>query len=85
VLDNLNIHTPAAFYLAFPPDEASRLVNRFEFTNFSPPDRQMNMIDSEESLPIRRTFTALRLFSSRAVSLVEADGFYQILLSVFAR
>jgi hypothetical protein len=27
----------------------------------------------------------LRLLSSRAVSLVEADGFYQILLSVFAR
>jgi hypothetical protein len=76
VLDNLNIHTPATFYLAFPPYEASRLVNRFEFTNFSPPDRQMNMIDSEESLPIRRTFTALRLFSSRAVYSVEVDKFY---------
>ncbi|MGB7093628.1 MAG: IS630 family transposase, partial [Anaerolineales bacterium] len=35
VLDNLNTHTPAAFYLAFEPDEARRLVNRFEF-HFTP-------------------------------------------------
>ena len=30
-LDNLNTHTPAAFYLTFEPDEARRLVWRFEF------------------------------------------------------
>ncbi len=35
VLDNLNTHTPAAFYLAFKPDEARRLANRFEF-HFTP-------------------------------------------------
>jgi hypothetical protein len=35
VLDNLNIHTPAAFYLAFEPEEARRLVERFEF-HFTP-------------------------------------------------
>jgi hypothetical protein len=35
VLDNLNTHTPAAFYLAFEPEEARRLVNRFEF-HFTP-------------------------------------------------
>jgi DDE superfamily endonuclease len=31
VCDNLNIHRPASFYEAFPPEEARRLVNRLEF------------------------------------------------------
>ena len=31
VLDNLNTHTPAAFYLDFESEESRRLVNRFEF------------------------------------------------------
>ena len=35
VLDNLNTHGPATFYEAFPPEEARRLANRFEF-HFTP-------------------------------------------------
>jgi len=35
VLDNLNTHGPASFYEAFPPEEARRLANRFEF-HFTP-------------------------------------------------
>lgn len=31
VVDNLNIHTPAAFYHTFPPDEAKRLADRLTF------------------------------------------------------
>ena len=31
VLDNLNTHVPASFYVAFAPEEARRLANRFEF------------------------------------------------------
>ena len=31
VLDNLNTHTPGSLYETFPPEEARRLVNRFEF------------------------------------------------------
>lgn len=31
VLDNLNTHTPGSLYEAFSPEEARRLVNRFEF------------------------------------------------------
>jgi hypothetical protein len=31
VMDNLNTHKAASFYEAFPPEEARRLVNRFEF------------------------------------------------------
>jgi len=31
VLDNLNTHGPASFYAAYPPAEARRLAERFEF------------------------------------------------------
>ena len=31
VLDNLNTHGPASFYEAFPPEEARRLAERFDF------------------------------------------------------
>jgi hypothetical protein len=50
VLDNLNMHTPAAFYLAFEPEEARRLVNRFEF-HFTPKHGSwMNMAEIELSV-----------------------------------
>jgi len=35
VVDNLNIHTPAAFYKTFPPHVAKRLVDRITF-HFTP-------------------------------------------------
>ncbi len=35
VLDKLNKHTPAAFYLTYEPDEDRNLVERFEF-HFTP-------------------------------------------------
>jgi len=35
VNDNLNTHTPASLYKAFPPEEAHRLANRFEW-HFTP-------------------------------------------------
>ncbi len=38
VIDNLNTHTPAAFYLIYPPEEARRLTERFEF-HFTPKHR----------------------------------------------
>jgi hypothetical protein len=31
VTDNLNIHEPASLYKAFPPEEARRIANRFEW------------------------------------------------------
>lgn len=30
VMDNLNTHTPASLYEAFPPDEAKRIADRLE-------------------------------------------------------
>jgi hypothetical protein len=54
VLDNLNTHTPSAFYLAFEPAEARRLVNRFEF-HFTPKHGSwLNMAEIELSVLSRR-------------------------------
>jgi transposase len=54
VLDNLNIHTPAAFYLAFEPEEARRLANRFEF-HFTPKHGSwLNMAEIELSVLSRQ-------------------------------
>jgi hypothetical protein len=54
VLDNLNTHTPAAFYLVFDPDEARRLINRFEF-HFTPKHGSwLNMAEIELSVLTRQ-------------------------------
>ena len=54
VLDNLNTHTPAAFYLAFEPEEARRLVKRFEF-HFTPKHGSwLNMAEIELSVLSRQ-------------------------------
>ncbi len=47
VIDNLNIHTPAAFYEAFEPGEARRLVQRFEFHYTPKHGSWLNMVESE--------------------------------------
>ncbi len=54
VLDNLNIHTPAAFYLAFEPEEARRLVNRFEFHYTPKHGSWLNMAEIELSVLSRQ-------------------------------
>jgi hypothetical protein len=49
VLDNLNTHSPSSFYEAFEPEEARRLVNRFEF-HFTPKHGSwLNMAEIELS------------------------------------
>jgi len=54
VLDNLNTHTPAAFYLVFSPEEARRLVERFEF-HFTPKHGSwLNMAEIELSALARQ-------------------------------
>jgi hypothetical protein len=54
VCDNLNIHTPASFYEAFAPDEARRLVERFEF-HFTPKHGSwLNMAEIEFSVLSRQ-------------------------------
>jgi DDE superfamily endonuclease len=47
VLDNLNTHTGAALYEAFPPEEARRLLNRLEFHHTPKHASWLNMAEIE--------------------------------------
>lgn len=47
VVDNLNIHTPAAFYQVFAPAEARRLVCRIEFHYTPKHGSWLNMVEAE--------------------------------------
>jgi transposase len=54
VLDNLNTHGPASFYEAFAPDEARRLVGRFEFHYTPKHGSWLNMAEIEFSVLSRQ-------------------------------
>ena len=54
VLDNLNTHTPAAFYEAFEPDEARRLIHRFEFHYTPKHGSWLNIAEIELSVLARQ-------------------------------
>ena len=47
VQDNLNTHTKASLYLAFPPEEAHRLVERFEWHYTPKHGSWLDMAESE--------------------------------------
>ena len=47
VQDNLNTHCPASLYEAFPPDEARRLVERFEWHDTPKHGSWLNLAESE--------------------------------------
>ena len=47
VLDNLNIHTTASLYAAFPPDEARRLARRLEFHHTPKHGSWLNVAECE--------------------------------------
>jgi hypothetical protein len=54
VMDNLNTHTPAAFYQVYEPEEARRLIQRFEF-HFTPKHGSwLNMAEIELSALARQ-------------------------------
>jgi hypothetical protein len=57
VLDNRDIHTPAALYRTFPPEEARRIARKVEFP--APPNHGswLNMVESECSVLSRRCLT----------------------------
>lgn len=54
VLDNLNIHTPAALYEAFPPDEAWRILQKLEFHYTPNHGSWLNMAEIEISVLARQ-------------------------------
>jgi hypothetical protein len=50
VMDNLNTHTPASFYAAFPPEEAKRLAERLEIHYTPKHGSWLNMAEIELSI-----------------------------------
>ncbi len=50
MLDNLNTHGPASFYEAYPPAEARRLTERFEFHHTPKHGSWLNMAEIELSV-----------------------------------
>ncbi len=54
VWDNLNTHTPASLYKAFPPAEARRLLNRLEI-RLVPVDNSLIFINFMSRLRAKRT------------------------------
>lgn len=54
VLDNLNTHVLAAFYLTFAPCEARRLIERFEFHYTPKHGSWLNMAEIEFSALVRQ-------------------------------
>lgn len=54
VMDNLNTHSPGALYVAFPPDEAKALWDRFEFVYTPKHGSWLNMAEIELNVMIRQ-------------------------------
>jgi len=54
VMDNLNTHTPASFYETFEPQEAQRLLERFEFHYTPKHGSWLNMAEIELGVLIRQ-------------------------------
>lgn len=72
VLDNLNIHTPAAFYQTFPPAEARRLAAKLEW-HFTPVHASwLNMIEIEWSVLAQQCLDQHLDSSERAAAEVGA-------------
>ena len=54
VMDNLNTHTPASLYKAFPPEEAHRLANKLEIIYTPKHGSWLNMAEIELSILSRQ-------------------------------
>jgi DDE superfamily endonuclease len=62
VLDNLNTHKPSALYEAFPPAEAHRLANRFDFV-YTPKHGSWLNVAELECAALRRQCLGRRIGS----------------------
>ena len=54
VMDNLNIHTPAALYEVFEPQEARRIINKLEIHYTPKHGSWLNMVEGELSVLVRQ-------------------------------
>ena len=75
VLDNLNVHTLAALYEAFPAHEARRIVKKLEF-HFTPKHASwLNMAEIEFSVMVRQCLK--RRIGERATLETELNAYVQ--------
>jgi hypothetical protein len=61
VCDNLNTHTPGAFYEAFPPDQARGYVRRLEFCHTPKHGSWLNVAENELSSLTRQCLAGRRI------------------------
>jgi len=61
VCDNLNTHTPGAFYEAFPPDQARAIVQRLEFHYTPKHGSWLNVAENELSSMTRQCLSGRRI------------------------
>lgn len=54
VMDNLNIHNPASLYKAFPPEEARRIIKRFEIHYTPKPGSWLDIAEIELNVMTRQ-------------------------------
>lgn len=55
VMDNLNIHTPAALYEVFKPEEARRIIKKLEIHYTPKHGSWLNMVEGELSVLVRQS------------------------------
>ena len=60
VVDNLNTHSPAAFYELFPAEQARHLSKKIEFVYTPTHGSWLNMVEIEISVLVRQLFATLR-------------------------
>lgn len=67
MLDNLNIHSPASFYQAFPAEQARRLAKKLEF-HYTPKHASWLNMNELELAVLSRQCLSRRLGSREAVA-----------------
>ena len=72
VMDNLNTHSSASFYETFEPDEARRLINRFEFHYTPKHGSWLNMAEIELGVLLRQCLT--RRIADKATLQTEVNA-----------
>lgn len=75
VLDNLNTHLPASFYEAFEPQEARRLIQRFEFHYTPKHGSWLNVAEIELSVLSRQCLN--RRFADQAMLASEVRAWVE--------
>lgn len=68
IMDNLNVHTTASFYVAYPPEEARRLINRLDIHYTPKHGSWLNIAECELSVLQNQCFKDRRIPTETALS-----------------